>query len=82
MTETDLDITTEDVAFCREWIAKYGAKAKAHEAKTNRCVGRQRVAYLLNARRAMTNRDRMSDNLTFQLNWLKINRPSIYDEVK
>lgn len=78
----DLNITTEDVAFCRKWIAEYEALANEHEAKATLCVGRQRGAYLSNAKRAKKNRDRMSDNLTFQLNWLKVNRPSVYDEVK
>lgn len=82
MTDVDLNITAEDVTFCREWIAEYEAKAKAHEAKAARSVGRQRGAYLSNSKQAMKSRDRMSDNLTFQLNWLKINRPSVYDEVK
>ncbi len=82
MTDVDLNITAEDVTFCRKWIAEYEAKAKAHEAKAARCVGRQRGAYLSNSKRAIRNRDRMSDNLTFQLNWLKANRPSTYDEVK
>lgn len=77
----DLNITTEDVAFCRKLIAEYEARANAHESKAARYVGRQRGAYLSNAQRAKKNRDRMSDNLTFQLNWLKVNRPSIYDEV-
>lgn len=78
----DLNITAEDVTFCRKWIAEYEALAKAHEAKAACCVGRQRGAYLSNSKQAMKNRDQMSDNLTFQLNWLKINRPSVYDEVK
>lgn len=79
---TDLNITAEDVTFCRKWIAEYEALAKAYEAKAALCAGRQRGAYLSNSKRLTRNRDRMSDNLTFQLNWLKINSPSVYDEVK
>ena len=75
-------VTAKDVAFCRRWITEYEAKAKAHEARAALCVGRQRGVHLSNCKRAAKNRDRMSDNLTFQLNWLKANRPSIYDEVK
>ena len=82
MTDVDLNITADDVAFCRKWIAEYEAKANEYEAKATLCVGRQRGAYLSNCKRATRNRDRMSDNLTFQLNWLKINRSSVYDEVK
>lgn len=78
----DLNITAKDVAFCRKWIAEYEAKAKEHEAKAARCVGRQRAAYLSNAKQAMKNRDRWSRNLTFQLNWLKTNKPGVYDKVK
>ncbi len=82
MTNVDLNITAKDVAFCRKWIAEYGAKANEYEALVNLCVGRQRGAYLSSSKQAMKNRDRMSDNLTFQLNWLRVNKPSVYDEVK
>lgn len=75
-------VTAEDVTFCRKWIAEYEAKANAYEAKATLCVGRKRGAYLLNNKRAIKNRDRMSDNLTFQLNWLKTNKPGVYDKVK
>ena len=78
----DINITAEDVAYCRKWIAEYEAKANEYEAKAARYAGRQRGAYLSNCKRTTRNRDRMSDNLTFQLNWLRLNKPSVYDEVK
>ncbi len=75
-------VTAKNVTSCREWIAEYEAKANEYEAKATLCVGRERAAYSSSSKQAMKNRDRMSDNLTFQLNWLRVNKPSIYDEVK
>ncbi|KKL56254.1 hypothetical protein LCGC14_2247250 [marine sediment metagenome] len=79
---TDINITAKNVTSCRERIAEYEAKARTYEDMAARCVGRERAAYSSSSKQAMKNRDRMNDNLTFQLNWLRANRPSIYDEVK
>ncbi|KKM84194.1 hypothetical protein LCGC14_1301610 [marine sediment metagenome] len=79
---TDINITAKNVTSCRERIAEYEAKALTYEDMAARCVGRQRAAYRRSSKQAMKNRDRMLDNLTFQLNWLRVNRPSVYDEVK
>jgi hypothetical protein len=71
LADPTLNINIDDVNFSREMI---GADSTSDP--------QQRGGYKSHQSRNEQNRDRMKDNLAFQLEWLRRHRPAIYDEVK
>ncbi len=82
MTDTDLNITDDDIKFCRHMIAVYDAKALKFKAKALAAPTKKKGAYISHQRQSEKAASRMVGNLAFQLEWLKRHRPKVYDEVK
>jgi hypothetical protein len=81
LNNAELNITAEDIEFCRTSIRVYEAKAATYEAKAETAPVRKRGAYISHQKQSERARDRMAGNLAFQLEWLRRHRPAIYDEV-
>lgn len=82
LADPTLSITAKDVEFCREWAARYEAKAAQYQIKSEWCRPTARGAYGSHRTQALKARDAMLGNAAFQLEWLRRHRPAIYDEVK
>lgn len=80
--EKDLNITANDVAWDRKFIAEYEAKLREFEIKRDGSKGPRRGAYQSQITQKKKALDSMSGNLGYHLDWLRRYKPDVYEEVK
>lgn len=77
-----MNVTREDVEFCKRKQAEYLSKVEELEAKAKVCKPSQRGAYMSHAGQNRKNAERMQNNYEVQMRWLAENDPLLYQELK
>lgn len=78
---TIMNITIEDIKFCRKLIVKYEVEADKYGRKLRACKPSRRGAYESHKVQALENAKRMRGNLQGQLDWLKVHNRTLFEEV-
>lgn len=76
-----INITKEDVQFCRRKVAEYLARAEELEAKAQSCKPAQRGGYRSHAVQCRKNAQRMRANEASQMGWLAENNFELWENL-